>query len=342
MKDELTYEQLVMIAGGHSAFQLLWAGLELGVFAALSKKPGMSRQEIARAANIESQPARILMTGLTALKLVVKDGDSYRNSALIEQFGVPGSPQNMIDVMGWQAHVVYPGEMDFVDALRENRNVGLARFPGEGGTLYQRLAHDPKLERIFHKAMSSLSRSANAMLVQLGEFASVRHLVDLGGGDGTNVIALAKANPDLVASVFDAPSVCQQAAANIAQHGLEERVKTHPGNFFLDDFPADVEGVLLAHIMTIWSAEKNVALLRRAYDALPSGGRVFVFNMMGADDESGPLSTALGSPYFLTIATGEGMLYSWREYEEFLGQAGFSDTRRIELPREHGLLIAQK
>ena len=65
--------------------------------------------------------------------------------------------------------------------------------------------------------------------------------------------------------------------------------------------------------------------------------------MMGNDDDSGPLSTALGSPYFLAIATGEGMLHSWKDYETILREAGFGHVQRIEkLPLNHGLIVGTK
>ena len=88
--------------------------------------------------------------------------------------------------------------------------------------------------------------------------------------------------------------------------------------------------------------EENQLLLKRAHDALPKGGRVIIFNMMANDDDSGPLATALGSPYFLSVATGEGMLYSWSDYEACLAQAGFTQTERFELPRSHGVLVGTK
>ena len=37
---ELDLERLLLIAGGHSAFQLLWAGVELQAFDHLSVPPG--------------------------------------------------------------------------------------------------------------------------------------------------------------------------------------------------------------------------------------------------------------------------------------------------------------
>jgi tRNA A58 N-methylase Trm61 len=190
--------------------------------------------------------------------------------------------------------------------------------------------------------MSSLSQSANALLIEKIDLRGLNHLVDAGGGDGTNAIALARANSHLRVTIFDAPSVCDIALGNIRAASLQDRVNTHPGNFFVDAFPTGIDAILFAHMLTIWSPEKDTEALRRAHAALPKGGQVIIFNMMGWDDETGPLTTALGSPYFLSIATGEGMLYSWKEYEAFLADAGFTQTHRVELAKDHGLLIGVK
>lgn len=342
MEDSLSFDELALIAGGHTAFQLLWAGVKLGVFDTLSKTPNLSRADIARAIGIDSQPARILLIGLVSLKLVLKHSDSYRNSHIVDKLLVSSSPDNLADVLGWQNYIVYPGEVDFVAALRQHTNVGLQRFPGEEDNLYARLAHDAKLEKVFHDAMSSLSRSANETLVREVDFGDIRHLVDAGGGDGTNAITLARANPHLQVTVFDAPTVCERALANFERSGLSDRLNIHPGNFFITDFPPGIDSILFAHMLTIWSPEKNTTLLKRAYEALPAGGQVFIFNMMGNDDETGPITAALGSPYFLCIATGEGMLYPVSDFERFLRDAGFTQTRRLSLPRDHIVLVGTK
>lgn len=342
MKDDLDFDGLVLIACGHTAFQLLWAGVQLKVFDTLSKTPNLTRNEIAGKIGLKSQPARILMTGLAALKLVLKEGDRFRNAPIVEKLLTRESPDNMIDVLGWQAHIVYPSEVDFVESLKQFKNVGLRHFKGDADNIYHRLPHNPFIAQVFHDAMSSLSGSANANLAKLRVFDEIKHLVDAGGGDGTNAITLAQAHPKLKVTIFDGQIACDMAKEKIAKAGLSSRIDTHPGDFFIDAFPKGIDAVLFGHMMPIWSPERDTALLRRAYDALPVGGRVLVFNMMGDDDEVGPMSAALGSPYFLTTATGEGMMYSWREHESNLAAAGFKQTERLELPKDHGVLVGIK
>ena len=83
-------------------------------------------------------------------------------------------------------------------------------------------------------------------------------------------------------------------------------------------------------------------MLKKCYDSLPSGGKVLIFNMMQRDNETGPLSAAVGSPYFLTLATGEGMLYSWSEYQRWMREAGFVDVKKQVLLRDHGVISGTK
>lgn len=345
MVKEIDFEKLVLIAGGHSAFQLLWAGVELGLYDALNSKPGLNLDEVAGELGLSRQPTRILMTGLTALGVILRSPEGrYHNAQLTEARLVKGKPGYAAPILGWQAHIVYPGMQDFVASLKENRNAGLDRFPGTEPTLYQRLTHNKPLQKVFQDAMSSLSKQANSFLPAAMDFGKYKHVVDAGGGDGTNAMAIASRYPTVKTSVFDSASVCEHAQQNISRSGMSDRVSTWPGNFFHDTFPPDTDCIVYCHILTIWSMENNRVLLKRTFDALPKGGAVVIFNMMGADDDSGPLSTALGSPYFLAIATGEGMLHPWKDYEAALHDAGFTQTIRLDqgLPLDHGILVGIK
>lgn len=340
---ELDFETLVLIAGGHTAFQLLWAGIELGLYDQLSAKPGMSKGDIEAALGLNPQPTRILLVGLTALGLIKKNNGEYSNADLTEQALVSGKPSSAAPILGWQRYIVYPGLTDFVSSLKADSNTGLQVFPGPGNTLYERLTQHPREEKVFQDAMSALSSQANAHLVNGVDFSRYSHLLDVGGGDGSNGLALAEAFPHLKVTVFDSASVCEIAEKNIASRGMGDRVSTYPGEMFTTPFPPGVDAILFSHIFTIWSLDRDRELLSKAFDSLSEGGSVLVFGMMADDDDEGPLSTALGSPYFQAIATGEGMLYSWADYEQQMKSIGFSRVERIEdMPLSHGVLIGTK
>ena len=180
MTDDLDFERLALIAGGHTAFALLWAGVELGLYALLEEEPGLTLEAIAKRLSIEHQPARILLTGLTALKILTKQKDRYFNARLTGVMLAGDLDESPAGVLGWQARIVYPGLLDFTQALKENRNVGLQRFPGTGNTLYERLTSHPELEQTFQDSMRALSSQANGHLLRNVDFGRFSHLVDVG------------------------------------------------------------------------------------------------------------------------------------------------------------------
>lgn len=335
-------ERLYLVFGGHIFFQTLRTAVRLGLFTLLAKEGALTRQEMASRLGIAEQPMRIIVLGLTVVGLLRKRGSRYANTYLARMLFVEDSPRKITSYVELQHRAMYRGLYWLHDSVREYRNVGLQEFKGDEATLYERLAHEPELEKIFQEAMQELSVQANADLARFVDLSGVRHLVDVGGGDGTNIIAMARRWPTLRATVFDSPTVCEIARRNIAAQGLADRLDAVPGECFADPFPANADCLMFAHFFTIWGEAKDRELLRKCHASLPAGGKVVIFNMMQRDDETGPLSAAVGSPYFLALATGAGMLYTWREYETWMVDAGFKNVTRRHLLRDHGLLVGTR
>src|SRR5437016_4858504 len=146
VRPELDEEGLAGIACGHTAFQLLWAGAELDLYTLLARRPGLTCAEIARELKLESQPTRILLHGLTALRVLEKSGEKYRNSRIAAQCLVRGQPRCVIPLLALEHHIVYKAMSDLTVSLRQNSNIGLRHFTGKGATLYERLSSNPELE----------------------------------------------------------------------------------------------------------------------------------------------------------------------------------------------------
>jgi SAM-dependent methyltransferase len=335
-------DRLYLVLGGHIFFQTLSAAVQLDLFSLLAERGPLTRAQIASRLGVADKPVRILLLGCTALGLLRKEGEAYANSPVAQHFLTRQAPGNLLSIVEWQHFINYRPMYFFHDAIKADRNVGLDVLDGPGNTLYERLTRHPRLEKIFQDAMKAISVQANAMLAALVDLSHVKHLVDVGGGNGTNIITLARKYPALRAAVFDSPSVCEIARQNIAAAGLSDRLDAVPGNCFVDPFPKGSDCILFCHFFTIWSEEKNRLLLRKCYEALPPGGSVILFNMLQRDDETGPLSAAMGSPYFLTLATGEGMLYTGKEYEAWMREAGFAAVKTQLLPRDHGAITGTK
>lgn len=337
------FDNLMLITQGHVAFQSLKSGLDLKLFDLLQEQGPMTSEEIQKYLGMEEVPCKILLRALYSLNLLIKENDKYLNSQTAGDYLTTTGPYPLQDILGWQNDIVYRGIVDFTEALKANENVGLKNFAGKGDNLYERLSFDSELEGTFQKAMSALSTTANLEFFKRMDLTGVDTIVDVGGGQGTNLMTLLKERPNLNGIVFDLPTVCELAKKNIVAHNMDGQVSIHPGNLFTDDFPAEMNAVMFCHMFTIWSGEKITQILKKCYESLPQGGKVFVFNMMSNDDEYGPISCALGSPYFLTIATGEGKLHTTCEYEKWFKDAGFEKIKFYrDLPMDHGFVEATK
>jgi ubiquinone/menaquinone biosynthesis C-methylase UbiE len=343
-KDTLKMDDLVLLLYGHSAFQNLYAGCELGVFELLWKHPDLTQTEIAQHLQLEAYPTKALLLGLTALKLIQKVGDKYRNSLVIQMLFLENTWKEFYDTVLFEAKIVYRGSIDYVESLQQNRNVGLRQFQGQGSDLYNRLHEDPGLDKVFYNFMGSWSKLVTPLWLKKIDFSNFQSVVDVGGGDATNSIALAEAFPNVKITLMDIPDSCKIAQSRIDQKQLTDRIQVVGGDIFVDEFPNNQDCFLFIHVLVIWSLDKNTTLLRRAYQALKPGGSLIIFNMMTSDEEDGPLMAALDSSYFVSIPHEGGMIYSWRDHEQCLRDAGFSQMKRIysDFWAPSGIIVATK
>ncbi|WP_199350975.1 methyltransferase [Haliangium ochraceum] len=335
-------EDFYRILGGYTFFQLLSSAVELELFTLLAERGPLTQTELAEALDIELLPLRVLLLGCVTQGLLKKKRDRYRNSYIAQTYLSRSSEKNIISMVRWQNHINYRPMGAMYESLRANENRGLACIEGEGDTLFERLAFNQELEAIFFRAMDEQAENISALLVEHVEFAHFKEVVDVGGGTGVYLIKLAHQYPQLRGTVFDLPSVCELARQRIADAGLSERLQVSPGDCFASEFPAGTDCFLFAHFLTLWSAERNRYLLARAYEGLRPGGAVVLYSIMQDDDEAGPLSASIGSAYFLNLATGQSMLYSWREYISWLREAGFETIYKRRVLRDHGIIVAVK
>jgi L-tyrosine C(3)-methyltransferase len=340
----LSHTDLTRVLFGSSAFQILNAASGLGLFALLQERPGSTAEEIGSRLGLSDRPVQILLLGTTALGLTTREDDRYHNAELVTGMFRDGTWQIIEDIITFEAEIVRPVEADFTDALRENTNVGLRRLAGEGTDLYHRLAANPGMEELFYTCMRSWSRLSNPVLVAKADLTGASRVLDVGGGDGVNAIALARRHPHARFTVWDMPGAAEIARRKVAESGLADRISVAEGDIFADDYPEGHDCVLFANQMVIWSPEENMTLLRKAHRALPDGGQVIIFNAIADDTGDGPLYAALDNVYFTTLPAANSMIYHWGQYEEWLTRTGFTKVERHpgDTWTPHGAVSATK
>jgi len=134
--------------------------------------------------------------------------------------------------------------------------------------------------------------------------------------------------------------------SRLATQGTEtrpERVHLLPGDIFDDPFPDGHDGVLFSHVLEIFSEEQILGLMKKAYDALPVGGQIFLYGYNVSDDETAGIFGARLGLYFNVLASGQGMAYPAADYEAWLRRTSFREVRTVTgMPYEHGLTMGVK
>lgn len=335
---------LVPVLFGYAAFQQLNAGCRLGLFELLDSAGPLSAEKVAEGLGIPRRGADVLLLGTTALGLTETEDGAYRNGPPVAAAFRDGLWSVLKDIVEFQDRVSYLPAADYAESLRTGENAGIRHFPGTTRDLYTRLSGVPGLEDLFYRCMHSWSRLSNPVLIEETDFSGVSRLLDVGGGDAVNAIALARAHPELRITVLDRPGALEVAERNIREAGLQERIGTRAADIFTDPYPGGHDAVLFAHQLVIWSPEQNLALLRKAYEAVEPGGRVLVFNAFSDDDGAGPLYAALDNVYFATLPFKHSTIYRWADHEAWLRAAGFTDVHRTTSRgwTPHGVLSARR
>lgn len=335
------WERFALIVNGPALFNAAVAGSEVGIFRRLSAQPGQTAEELGSSLGLAPHPLRVLLFSLCAAGLLARRDGLYTNTRVGEEaFGDADAPGSWHDILlGWQ-QVYYPSFARLTEAVRSGRNVALDGYPGHEPTLYERLGHQPDLERVFHRSMSAFTVQSLPGLVESSELEEVTHLVDVGGGAGTTAAALLARYPSLRVTIVDLPSVSGLASRTDDVGG---RLQTAPADLMHSALPTGADAVLFSHFLEVFEAADIVSLMGKAFEALPSGGRVFVYGFNADEDETRGVYSARLSLYLNALATGTGMTYPASDYEGWLHEVGFVGAHTVEnLPFEHGLTVARK
>jgi hypothetical protein len=129
--------------------------------------------------------------------------------------------------------------------------------------------------RIFDEAMTSLSWAEAHAVVRAFDFSRVRTLVDVGGGHGTLLMTILKANPQLHGILFDQPQVVEGARSRITSEGLTSRCDVVAGDFF-QVVPRGGDAYMLKSIIHDWDDEHSVAILNNCRQAMAQEARLLV------------------------------------------------------------------
>lgn len=294
---------------GFIAARVIITANNLGVFDHLGKP--LAARELARKLKCDGRATEILLDALTGIGLVSKDRQGkYRNAAASTRYLKRGGRL-------YQGDIVRHASSMWQNFSLLDEVVRTGRPAGRG--------HD---HESFIMGMHNLTVLRTGSLIKAVGLRGVRTMLDLGGGPGTNAMAMARRG--VKATIFDLPETIRIARAVARREGVRG-LRFLAGDFHVDNIGSGYDLILLSQIFHAFSVEENKALLRKCREAINPGGRVVIQEFPVNDARTAPPHSALFSVNML-VATAQGRCYSPREMARWLKETGFAGTAVKKLP----------
>jgi SAM-dependent methyltransferase len=337
MQDHPTPEKIMQTGLAFWASKTLLSAIEMGLFTELAR--GDERFETLRGRmGLHPRSARDFLDTLVSLGFLKREGDTYGNTRETELFLDKRKPSYIGGILEMANHRLYPFWGHLTEALRTGSPQN--EIKGGGPGMFETLYSDPTRLEEFLRAMTGISHGANMTIAHAFPWRDYKTFVDIGTAQGDLAAQIALANPHLRGTGFDLATVAPIFEAYAAATGVADRVSFVPGDFFKEPLPkADV--VLMGHILHDWDLPTKKMLVKKAFDALPSGGAFVVYESI-IDDARVKNTFGLMMSLNMLIETPGGFDYTGADCSGWMKEAGFSATRVEPLVGPDSMVIGIK
>ena len=337
MQDHPTPEKIMQTGLAFWASKTLLSAIEIGLFTELAR--GAERFEALRSRmGLHPRSARDFLDTLVSLGFLKREGDTYGNTPETELFLDKHKPSYIGGILEMANKRLYPFWGHLTEALRTGSPQN--EIKGGGPSMFETLYADPARLKEFLCAMTGISHGANLTIARAFPWKDHKTFVDVGTAQGDLAAQIALANPHLRGTGFDLATVGPIFEEYAAATGVADRLAFVPGDFFKEPLPkADV--VLMGHILHDWDLPTKKMLVKKAFDALPSGGAFVVYESI-IDDARVKNTFGLMMSLNMLIETPGGFDYTGADCSGWMKEAGFSAIRVEPLVGPDSMVIGIK
>ena len=329
-------EKIMQLGFGFWKSKTLLSAIELGVFTELARGP-LDANALIKRLDLHPRSAKDFLDALVALGMLKRTGGRYANTQETALFLDRAKPSYMGGMLEMANARLYRFWGSLTEALRTGKPQNEDKT-GEDffGTLYA----DPKRLEGFLKAMTGLSRGAARAIAKKFPWRKYRSFMDIGCAQGGVAVEIALAHRHLAGSGMDLPMVRPVFEDYVQAKGVDKRLRFHPGDFFKDPLPKN-DVLIMGHILHDWPLDEKMMLLRKAYDALPSGGAVIVHEAIIDDARKRNVFGLLMSLNML-IETRGGFDFTGADCKRWMKEAGFKRTKIEPLAGPDSMVVGIK
>ena len=279
--------------------------------------------QLAEAAHVHAPSLYRVLRTLASVGIFAEGNDGrFRLTPLAEPLrsDAPGSLRSFAIMLGEEWHWRPWGH------LLHSVTTGQPAFEHAYGTeFFDYLAGQPEAAAIFDAAMTSRSNQDNDAVPAAYDFSGIRTVVDVGGGRGSFLASILRANPEMRGILFDQPHVLAGARQLVETAGLGGRCDLVAGDFF-ESVVDGGDAYILKKVIHDWDDDRAVQILERCREAMPADGRLLLVETVippGNDPSFGKLLDL-----HMLVWTG-GKERTEAEYRVLLATAGFGLTRIV-------------
>jgi ubiquinone/menaquinone biosynthesis C-methylase UbiE len=268
---QIAMQQMIKMMTGYWLTQTIYVAAKLGIADRL-QDGAKSCEELATETKTHTRSLYRLMRALASEGIFAETEPGYFTLtplATVLVSDVPGSArasaimlaEELYQCWGLLMYSVQTGESAF------NRLYGMNRF--------QYYAQNPEVSHIYDRAMTEMSGTDQHGIVSGYDFSSIRQLVDVGGGHGSLIATILKANPIMKGVLFDLAPAIESAKELIKSEGVAQRCEVVSGDFF-ESVPSGGDAYILKWVIHNWDDKQAIAILKNCHRAMEKKGKLLL------------------------------------------------------------------
>ncbi|QGQ25207.1 methyltransferase [Gimesia benthica] len=331
MTEHALHQQLDQMITGYWTSQAIYAAAKLGIADLLVDNPQTAAQ-LAAATDTNAGALYRVLRALASIGIFEENEQQEFTLTPMAEFlrsDVPGSKRALAMMSGDEQFQCWSEIMYSV-------KTGKTSFDKVfGQPIFEYLSQHEDKGQIFDQAMMGIHGRETGEIMQAYDFSGIQTLVDVGGGNGSNITHILQQYPEMQGILFDLPHVVERAQPHIEAAGLSERCEIVGGNFF-EAVPGNADAWFMRHIIHDWDDEKSLTILKNCHTAMPADAKLLVVeSVIPAGNE--PFAGKFLDLVMLMIPGGKER--TAEEYRSLFAEAGFELTRII--PTESELSIIE-
>ena len=318
--------RLMLMIQGYRASAMIQAAATLGVADAIGQNAKQA-SDVAREAGAHPDSLKRLLRGLAVLGLaeevepgrfrLTEVGEGLRSDApdSLRRVAMTNATEQSMRVWSNLLHSVKTGETTFDHVM--------------GKTSFDWFAENPEISKGFNLAMSEHTKIVAPTILAVYDFSKFEKIVDLGGGNGTLLAAILKANPGVRGVNLDSAAGAEDAPRYLEKAGVADRCEIVHRDFF-ESVPEGGNAYIMKSIIHDWNDELATKLLKNCRKVIPGDGKLLVFEpiLPATVDRSEAARLVVMSDLNMLVNTG-GRERTEDEFRSLLAGAGFAMTAAI-------------